>query len=108
MIVPRQGHIDAASGELNEMPRLVEEGVILIEPGHVRSHNTWEVAGPFRRSEVVVITGGDDVDAFQVRFVDPLLVLEDVLRQTATEAAIQNVIAPIDCLPHTFTNDNRA
>src|SRR3954468_13640405 len=108
MVVPRQGDIDAASGELDKVTRLVEEGVVLIEPSHVRSDDAGKVARPFRRSEIVVVTSRDDVDTFEESFVDPFLVLKDVLRQTATEPAIQDVIATIDRLPHSFTDDDGA
>ena len=48
------------------------------------------------------------MDPFKVSFVDPLLVLVDVFRQTAPEAAIQNVVATIDRLAHSFADDHRA
>ena len=84
MIVPRQSYIHAARGKLDEMTGLIEEGMVFIEASHVRRDDTGKVTGPFRGSEIVVITCGNDMDALEVGFVYPLFVLEDVFRQAAS------------------------
>src|SRR5205814_4636702 len=108
MIIPGQSYVHAAGCKFDEMTRLVEEGVVIIEPSHVGRDNTGKVTGPFRRGEIVVITRGNDMNTLEIGFVDPLLVLEDVFGQAAAETAIQNVIAAIDRLPDAFANDHGA
>ena len=107
-MIPGQGDIYTSRSEFDEMAWLIEERVVFIEASHVGGHNTGKVTGPFRRSEVVVITRRNDVDTLEVGFVDPLLILEDVFRQSTAETAIENMIAAIDRLPDSFANDNCA
>src|SRR6478672_9686085 len=107
MVVPGKSYIHSACSELDEVAGLVEESVILIEAGHVSCDYTWEVARPFRRSEVIVIASRNNVDAFEVGLIDPFLVLKNVFRQTASETAIENVITAIDRLPDTFPDNHR-
>ena len=78
MMIPRQGDIYTASGEFDKMAWLVEKTVVVVRAGHVDGHHTRKVSRPFRSGEVVVITGGHDMDSFEVSFVNPLLILKDV------------------------------
>src|SRR2546421_3842347 len=104
MVVPRQSYIYSPRGKLNQVPRLVEEGMIFVEPRHVDCDHAGEVTRPFRRGEIVVIAGGNEMNAFEVSFVDPFLVLEDMLGQPATKATIQDVVVLVDRLSDAFAN----
>src|SRR5437763_3358162 len=108
MVVPRQSYIYSARGKLNQVPRLVEEGMIFIEARHVDRDHTGEVTRPFRRGEVVVIARGNKVNALEISFVDPFLVLEDMLGQSAAKATVQDMVVLVDRLPDAFANDHGA
>ena len=73
MVVPWKRHIHSARRKFNQMAWLVEESVVFIEPRHVRGYNAGKITGPFRGGEVIVVTGGYDMNAFEVGLIDPLL-----------------------------------
>jgi hypothetical protein len=82
--------------------------MVVSRSGHVDGDDAGKVAGPLWLGEVVIVAGRDDVDAVQISFINPLFVLEYVLRQTTTETAIKNCVTAVKRLPYPLTNDRRA
>src|SRR5437660_11001254 len=82
--------------------------MVVSHSGHVDGDDAGKVAGPLWLGEVVIVAGRDDVDAVQISFINPLFVLEYVLRQTTTETAIKNCVTAVKRLPYPLTNDRRA
>jgi hypothetical protein len=79
VVIPRKSYVDTASEELNQMTRFVEESAFVIELSHVDSDDSREIAGPFGPAEVKIVTSGHNVNPIKVRFVNPFLILKDVI-----------------------------
>src|SRR5687768_140247 len=66
------------------------------------------MAGPLTFHEIVIVACRHDMAAFHIGLVDPVLILQHLVLPAATEAAVQNVVAALECLARAFANDRRA
>lgn len=105
---PGDVEVVTASGKFDELARAIEKRLGIGRASEVDSDHRRKVSRPFAFEEVVVVARGDDVAAHEVGFIDPVLVLQDLVFAAATETAMENVVTAIERLAHTFANDGGA
>src|SRR5437764_7671754 len=66
------------------------------------------MAGPFTFQIILIVARSYNVTSSDVRFVNPILIQQDVVLPAAAETAIQNVIASFERQPGAFADDHRA
>lgn len=74
----------------------------------IDGNDGWEMAWPFPFHEILVVAGGDNVASAKISFINPILVVQDMVFAATTEAAIEDVVAAFESQPHAFANDESA
>lgn len=77
-------------------------------PAKVHRNNSRKMSRPLAFHEILVIAGRDDVASAQIRFIDPIFVMQHMIFATTTKAAVENVIPAFQSQPYAFADNQRA